>query len=178
MPKAVDIIRAEHQSMTRLLDLLYQQIDLFEEGNQPDYELLQEIVDYFLTYPDLYHHPKEDMIFRRIKKRLPDQVEDMFDLEAEHEQISERLRVFARALANVMLEGEVPRDQFVPLAREFLDGERKHMAYEESHFLQLALDTLNDEDWKQVDAKVARISDPLSKEQTTQFSIITNHLNG
>ncbi len=178
MTQAIAMIRKEHHNMTRLLDLLERQVDLFEQAVQPDYDLMKEIVDYFLTFPDLYHHPKEDMIFRRIKKRAPASAENLFDLEEEHERVSERLHTFTRALVNVMLEAEMSRDSFVAVARDFIEGERKHMAEEEKYFLPLAMDTLTDDDWSAINAVVADFNDPLQSEQALRFRSIGAHLSG
>ncbi len=176
MSRAITVIRKEHQTMTRLLDLLERQVDLFENAVRPDYELMKEIIDYFLTFPDLYHHPKEDLIFRKIKRRAPEMAETLFDLEEEHEKVSDRLHAFTKAVVNVMMEAEMPRDTFVSIAREFIEGERSHMAEEETHFLPLAIDILTNEDWEEVDRAVAEISDPLQGENAMRFRNINTHL--
>lgn len=176
MPQAITMIRKEHRNMSRLLDLLDSQVDLFENGIRPDYELMKEIIDYFLTFPDLYHHPKEDLIFRKIKRRAPDVAETLFDLEDEHEKVSGRLHEFTRAVVNVMMEVEMPRDSFVSVARKFIEGERKHIAEEEAHFLPLAVDTLTNEDWAEVDKAVADIKDPLHGEATLRFRAVETYL--
>ncbi len=178
MTQAIDVIRSEHRNMTRLLNLLDHQIDLFENAIQPDYELIKEIIDYFLTFPDLYHHPKEDLIYRRIKRRVPEISGDLFDLEEEHERVSERLHDFTRAVVNVMLEMEVPRESFVAVARSFIDGERKHMAEEESHFFKLARDTLTDEDWADINRAFGKFTDPLDSEQGLRFRSVQTYLRG
>lgn len=176
MPQAITMIRKEHQNMTRLLDLLDRQVELFENAGRPDYELMKEIIDYFLTFPDLYHHPKEDLIFRKIKRRAPADAEKLFDLEQEHERVSDRLHAFTRAVVSVMLEAEMPRDSFVFVARDFIEGERKHMAEEEEHFLPVAIDTLTNQDWEEVDKAVAEFNDPLQGEATLRFRTIETHL--
>ena len=176
MTQAISAIRKEHQNMTRLLDLLDQQIDLIENAVRPDYELIKEIVDYFLTYPDLYHHPKEDLIFRKIKRRAPELAANLFDLEAEHENVSQRLHTFTKALVNVMLEVEISRDSLVSMAREFIDGERKHMTDEEEHFFPLALNTLIDDDWTDINAAIEGFSDPLDAEPSLRFKSLDVHL--
>ena len=161
MPQAIDAIRNEHRTMKWLLELLETQIDLFEKTERPDYDLIKEIIDYFLTFPDLYHHPKEDLIYRKLKTRSPEAVRTFGNLEFQHEQVSERLHDFTRAVVNVMLEAEVPRSAFVEVAREFIDGERKHMEGEETVFFPAALDALNQKDWQEIDEKVENMSDPL-----------------
>ncbi len=177
MPAAIDAIRKEHRTMSRLLDLLETQIDLFEKTEQPDYDLMKEIIDYFLTFPDLYHHPKEDLIYRRLKKRAPDQVSEFGDLEEQHENVSDRLHTFTRAVVHVMLEAEMPRDKFVAMARDFITGERKHMEAEENVFFPAALRALNDEDWAEIDRKVSAFSDPLGGENIkARFSALSEHM--
>jgi hypothetical protein len=54
----VDDLRIEHTSMERLLGILEKQIEVFEEGDQPDYEIIQDIILSFLDFPDQCHHPE------------------------------------------------------------------------------------------------------------------------
>lgn len=177
MARAIECIRDEHRTMARLLDLLETQIDLFEQTHRPDFELIQEIIDYFRTFPDLYHHPKEDLIYRVLKQRDPEVVAGFGDLEAQHEQVSERLHKFTRAVVKVMLDAEMPRHVFVELARDFVSGERKHMAGEEAVFIPAALAVLTDDDWKDVDHKSSRFKDPLGRGAVgNRFTILTEQL--
>lgn len=161
MPAALEMIRAEHRTMTRLLDLLERQIDLFEITGEPDYELIGEILDYFRSYPDLYHHPKEDLIFRRLEQRAPEAAKAFGNLEAEHEKVTQRLSTFTRAVVNVLMEAEISRDALVHVARDFIDGERRHMAAEEKFFFPAAERSLSDEDWADIDRRVSKFKDPI-----------------
>ena len=55
-------LRQEHANMTMLLDILEQQIARLRQGEVADFKTVKGILDYFLTYPDLVHHPKEDLL--------------------------------------------------------------------------------------------------------------------
>lgn len=177
MPAVIDSIKSEHRNMGRLLDLLETQIDLFEETSQPDYDLIREIIDYFLTFPDLYHHPKEDLIFRKLKARDASAVELFGNLEDLHEAVSERLHEFTHAVVNVLMEAEMPRDTFVKLARDFITGERAHMAAEEKHFLPVAADRLTSKDWKEIEKVVAKFADPLGSDtMKTRFAVLSEEM--
>lgn len=178
MPAVIDSIRGEHRTMGRLLDLLETQIDLFEETSQPDYDLIREIIDYFVTFPDLYHHPKEDLIFRKLKARDASAVEAFGNLEALHEDGSERLHEFTQAVVNVLMEAEIPRDTFVKLARDFISGERAHMAAEEKHFLPVAADRLSAKDWSDIEKVVGKFTDPLSGETLrSRFAVLSEEMS-
>ncbi len=161
MSAVLDEIHQEHKTMGRLLGVLEEQIDLFAEGRRPDYELIKEIVDYFLTVPNLCHHPKENLILQKLHQRAPEVAQSVGDLEEEHEEISRELGDFAHAVVNVLMEMEIPRDAFVKLAREFIETEHNHMVHEEEVFMPTARKHLTDEDWTEVEQHVARLSDPL-----------------
>ena len=174
MSAVIESIRDEHRTMARLLDLLESQIDLFEQTSQPDYDLIREIIDYFLTFPDLYHHPKEDLVFRKLKARDAKSVEPFGELEELHEEVSERLHEFTRAVVNVLMEAEMPRDTFVSLARGFISGERAHMTAEEKHFLPVAANTLTPKDWADIENVVSKFKDPLGGDtMSNRFSLLS-----
>ena len=128
--------------MGRLLDLLEEQLARIETGT-PDYDLILEIIDYFRSFPDLHHHPKEDLVFRTLMRRDPAQAARFGDLEAEHETCSDQLDRFARAVVVALLEAETPRT-FADLARAFIDTERRHMAGEENVLFPAAMQCLTE----------------------------------
>ena len=63
------LLHSDHQSMAKLLALLDEQIRVIEDGDSPDYGLLQSMLDYLSAYPDECHHPKEDLVFRKLRAR-------------------------------------------------------------------------------------------------------------
>ncbi len=177
MSETITMLRAEHRVMTRLLDLLAGQVDRFELAEATDYELMKEIVDYFLTVPDLYHHPKEDLVHARMLRRGGAGAEGMHDIPAEHERGSERLHAFSRALVSILLDAEFPRDRFVQIAREFLDGERHHMQGEEKGFFPAAEEVLTVQDWAEIDERTAKLQDPIiGEDKSPRFQVLREHL--
>jgi hemerythrin-like domain-containing protein len=163
MTRVLDMIRDEHLSMSRMLGLLERQIGFFEQGMRLDYELVKEVLDYFVTFCDLCHHPKEDLILAKLQQRAPELARSVGDLEGAHAEISKELHDFSHAVMNVLLDMEVPRNSFVRLARAFIDQERQHMAEEESVFLPAAQAGLSAEDWADIAAKTEKFRDPLPR---------------
>ncbi len=161
MAYPIDVLRREHSNMGRLLSLLEHQIGKVEQAQNPDYGLIKSIADYFADFPANCHHPKEDVIYARLCERAPDAAKAMGDLEHEHESVTRRLDDLNRAIDNILLEVEVPRDTFCTVARRFIEDERKHMLMEERYFFPVALDALEDQDWADIEAHLALRSDPL-----------------
>ena len=71
MSKVMNALEQEHLDMGKLLDALERQIVILEGGGTPDYDIVQGVMDYCLTFPDLHHHPKEDLVYRRLAARDP-----------------------------------------------------------------------------------------------------------
>ena len=98
MPKIIDILLEEHQNIEKLLLVLEHELEIFDSGGRPDYEILQTMIQYFQDYPESCHHPKEEMIFEKLKARDPAAAKRFGDVEAEHEIETRRLHSFGRAV--------------------------------------------------------------------------------
>lgn len=59
----IDLLLREHRNIDLLLVALQRELEIFEKGIRPDYEVIRAIISYFEVYPELYHHPQEDLIF-------------------------------------------------------------------------------------------------------------------
>lgn len=154
-------LRQDHRNLGQLFEAVERQLNRFDRGETPDYDILQGVLDYCLTYPDLYHHPKEDLVFERLRKLDPDAAAALGDLHAEHQALAEVTGRFGAALRSVLQDLEVPRESFDHATREFLERYRRHMAMEESAFFPAAEARLTPADWSAVEAEAKAQSDPL-----------------
>jgi hemerythrin-like domain-containing protein len=57
----IEILRQEHRNIEKLLRVLERELNVFDRGERPDYEVVLAVIDYFKDYPDICHHPKEDL---------------------------------------------------------------------------------------------------------------------
>jgi hemerythrin-like domain-containing protein len=154
-------LRQDHRNLGQLLAAVERQLARFDQGGDPDYDILQGVLDYCLTYPDLYHHPKEDLVYDRLRRRDPAAAAAIGDLQAEHRTLAEATRRFGSALRSVLQEAEFPRKAFDRIARAFLESYRRHMAMEEGTFFPAALAHLTADDWAAIDAKMKAQKDPV-----------------
>lgn len=168
MDEVMDILREEHGNMALLLDFLERQMDVFGRAEEPDYVLLKDVIDYTLAYPDLYHHPKEDLVYEKLLARDPGAVDLVGDLKAEHAWLAELSRHFNDVIENVLAESAVSRERVVEVAREFIDGTRDHMEMEESKFFPAALDSLTETDWATIQDVFEHRDDPLFGADATE----------
>src|SRR3974390_3640804 len=120
MTRMIELLLDEHRDIEQLLGVLEHELKAFDRRERPDYEVIQAIIDYFQDYPGCCHHPKEDMIFDRLKARDPLAAKRIGDVEAEHRQETERLDRVANVVRNVLLDREILRETFGKEMRAFI----------------------------------------------------------
>lgn len=161
MPTILDTLKKDHANLAKLLDALERQIGLFDRAEQLDYDIVGGIVDYCLTYPELTHHPMEDLVLEKLRQRAPEAAAGVGRLDVEHQQLAALTRRFAAAVNNVLQEAEMPRDAIDGLAREFLGTYRTHMKMENEVFFPAAAENLTEADWAEIAERMKETDDAL-----------------
>jgi len=161
MPETLRQLREEHRNIIRLLGALERQLAIFDGAERPDYDILLSIAEYFTGFPDLYHHPKEDLVLARLRQREPKGARPLEQLLAEHQRLGELARHFREAIENVLKEAEVPRSNVDAAIRHFIEDQRRHLQMEEQLFFPLAEKVLTPADWAAIEAEAGKPEDPL-----------------
>jgi hemerythrin-like domain-containing protein len=169
VPEVLNRLHKEHADLTRLLDLLDQQLALFAAGKPADYDMIGAILQYCLEYPDAVHHPKEDLIYGVLRSRDPVLAAEVGDLEEEHRDLAELTRSLAELIERALAEEPVGRDQVRDLTRDFIRRYRHHIAREELHVFPAARQVLSDPDWAEIDGKLGDKDDPLFGEVVADY---------
>ena len=173
MTYVIEILRQEHRNIEKLLRALEQELSVFDRGDHPNYEVVVGIFDYFKDYPDSCHHPKEDMIFDKLKSRNPAAAAKIGDLRIEHVEEASRLRRAAQAVERVLADQDLLRQTVDEIIRDFIEHERQHMKMEEQIFFPTALKVLRPKDWADIALKLADRRDPLNGPDLEQnFSML------
>jgi hemerythrin-like domain-containing protein len=161
MTRIIETLREEHRNIEELLLVLEEELSVSDRNERPDYEVIQAVIRYFEDYPDCCHHPKEDMIFDKLKARDSVAAESVGDLEAEHQNEGKRLRRVAQVVRSVLTDHDILRQTFHNTMRDFIDLERKHMDMEERVLFSTAIHTLRPEDWAEIEAVWSEKQDSL-----------------
>ena len=161
MPRVIEILIEEHRNIKTLLHVLEQELKLFDQADQPDYQIFRAVIEYFQAYPENYHHPKEDVVYKKLELRDPAIAKRIGDAEAEHEVETNRLREFAQAVEDILGGRELPRQAFHNVVHEFIEHQRQHMDKEERLLFPAAVESLRPEDWADIDARLNDQKDPL-----------------
>ena len=173
----IDLLRQEHRNIEKLLLVLERELDVFARGDRPDYEVVQAVIAYFQVYPDVYHHPLENLVFERLKARDPTAVENIGDLAGEHRIGSERLRRVAQAIESVLADRELLRQDISDIIRDFIEHERRHIAMEDRDFFPAAVRVLQPQDWADITLRSTDQKDPpFSEIVEERFDAVRRHI--
>ncbi len=161
MSDSIVLWHAEHANFATLLDILEGQLDLFHKDESPDYALMLDIMFYMTHYPDVLHHPKEDLAFVRIKEREVDVGPIVDELSKQHARLKESGDALVHALDDIV-NGSITSREYVEMpGRAYVADFRSHMQKEEGTILPLAAKLLHERDWAAIDAAIRHIDDPL-----------------
>ena len=167
----------DHARLAGLLDLLDALLDRFHEGEEPDYELICELLEYMDSYSDTIHHPTEDLIFRRALDNGAEQ-RDVFEvLMRQHSVVIQINKRFRRSLEGIVSEEVLRRDEVETQGRDLVNTLREHLTLEDREAFPIALEHLDQADWDAVEALAPRADDPVFGTPDPQrFRALFRHL--
>jgi len=161
MPDTLALWHAEHVNFAKLLNLLEGQLSLFHGGKSPDYELMLNIMFYMTHYSDVLHHPKEDLVFAKIRERDQRVAATVDALATQHTHLHRSGQELVRQLDEILNDTISSREGVETTARDYVGTLRDHMRIEESDILPLADKLLTSHDWAAIHAAIDHIEDPL-----------------
>ncbi|HUL10570.1 MAG TPA: hemerythrin domain-containing protein [Methylococcaceae bacterium] len=161
MHPLISELHQDHINLSRLLDLLERESMLFRRGEDPDYFLMLDMVEYVESYPDLIHHPREDAIFRVYLERHHEGEDVIQQLTDEHKALvahSHRLRdMLEEVLQGSVLSREIIETQLFT----YIEMQRSHLNAEEAQVFELMDEALEPEDWARIKQMIPATDDPL-----------------
>jgi len=152
-PRIVQQLLRDHRNMAGLLDVLHEELERYRQTGQVDFEVLSRLIDYILNFPELRHHPREDLIFRYLKQKNRLAVQEAEDILSEHWELAALTRRLSAAVRNLWQDVEMPRAEFESLVETYVESYRRHMRQEEEVYFPLALMSLEPADWQKIEAE-------------------------
>ncbi|TFH08082.1 MAG: hypothetical protein E4H07_08230 [Nitrosomonadales bacterium] len=164
MPNEIFKLRKEHVNFKKMLNLLEAQLDLLHRGEEPNYQIMADILYYMTQYSDVSHHPREEAIFSLLVERDPNRKQDVAEITRQHHTIAEAGTSFHKKLENIINgESEIMQLQEIEVpGRFYVTILRAHIEKEEQSLFVMADKLLSEDDWKGIktDTRLSR-SDPI-----------------
>ncbi len=161
---ALNKIRAEHRTLAAVINNLKEIVAEVSAGKMViNFPLCWLMIHYIDSFPNQFHHPKEnEWLFRLVKERTSHADDLINELIEQHDLEPTLLGNIRKCLGNY--EAGIP-DSLQALVKEvyaYADFTWKHLKAEEHEFFTLAETHLKDADWDQIADAFSENTDPLS----------------
>ena len=134
---------------------------LASSGEDPEFELIDEIMRYMTVYPDAVHHPKEDVIYAELRKTRPDLTTGLDNIPSDHREIAALGSKLRDDVEAIIAGAAVRRESFVKDATDYVQRLREHMQWEEDDLFK-RVDEMIREDDQPIDVEeFQHIKDPV-----------------
>ncbi len=159
--QVLDELREDHRNLTVLLEMLDLEIARLKSQEDPDYELLHDIMTYMTGYPDAVHHKKEDWVYARMAAVRTSMQRDLTRIEHDHADICNLGNKLLSDIQAIESGTVMRRIDVVEDARRYLTRQRDHMRWEDEKLFPL-IDSLKTElDLSQKPSRVGTMTDPV-----------------
>ena len=161
MTNVIDSLHQDHKNISRLLSLLEKQVDHFEAGEYADYQIITDIMHYFMNYPDVYHHPHEDIVFAALKRKDINVADLIDEITSEHQKMADDSAAIYDTMKQIQGNAIFSREEIVSQLRNYIANYHSHIEKEEEGLFARASSLLEDEDWRAINSEIGDTDDPL-----------------
>lgn len=155
-------LRAEHRHIASVLALLSDHLNAIERSELVDTHVIYEIMDYMVTWPDRFHHPREDVIYGYAADVDQKLAQDRRRLERDHDHMLRNGRELLQAVED-WRRGELGGAEVVRMGREYVQASYGHMSFEEQEVFPAIDAVLTHADWRELSAddQLKPVGDPV-----------------
>jgi hemerythrin-like domain-containing protein len=161
MSNILQALHTDHAHFNRILHLLRENLTILKDGGRPDYPLMLDIVDYLGNYANLYHHPKEDVIFGFVLERSATAADAIAELRQQHQSLRQLTQQLYRTLESLLHDTVISKPSLISQLDEFLERQTAHLNAEEASVFPLIQRVLKPGDWQAIERLMPTRLDPL-----------------
>ena len=155
-------LRAEHRHIATVMQLFADQLKAIEAGELVDTHVVYEIMDYMVTWPDRFHHPREDLIYGRVAEIDSKAADEVDTLQRDHDNTAKSGRKVLQDITR-WREGEVSGAVVAKSGRAYIDHMYEHMNVEEKVVFPHIEAVFSIQDWRELaeDDELRAVADPV-----------------
>jgi hemerythrin-like domain-containing protein len=140
--------------------------------------LFAEAVDYVVDFQNVYHHPREEILFAKIAEKSETLATTASDLSREHEMTAragDELLALMRRVSSA-LPSRPNREELARRLEKFARSMRGHIAKEEELLYSQAWVELTKQDWECVAGSAAAV-DPLDGPEGSRYPLLAEYVS-
>ena len=161
MKPIIDKLHNDHINFIKLLEFLENQQYLLKNCQQTDLQSILDAVRYMKEYPDLVHHPLENVVFKYFLDNHDEVHSELKTLLHEHDELPMLTDRLMEMLQSALAEVPQKREELYRYLNEYISVQKEHMNREESLVYPTINSVLNNDDWENIKSELEFAKDPL-----------------
>ena len=161
MKPILDKLHNDHLNFAKLLEFLEKQLQLLKDCKRTDLESVLDALRYMKEYPDLIHHPLENVVFKYFLDHYDDVNKELNLLLQEHNELPELTNKLIEMLQAALANEPQEREKLSGYLKEYIHVQKEHMNKEESPVYPVMDSTLSDDDWENINSELVFVKDPM-----------------
>ena len=150
-------LREDHRNIEGLLVIVSGQA---AAGPKADRQVLRDILVYMTRYPDVFHHPREEVLFHHLVRRDRSVADTVQVLHDQHKTLEEHARLCLEEIGR-WTAGDPADPRLLSRVSRYVDFQTQHMRQEESEVFSRARVVLTVQDWESIVTSIDDRQDPL-----------------
>lgn len=175
--KLLEKLKWDHKNLQTLIELLSKELDAFFAGEESNFDMKVELLEYIEHYAETVHHPTEDLIYQAALPELDKSGVLLERLTKEHHDLIGLARRFRETLEGVMQGEVITRSEVETRGREFVALQSLHIKLEENEVFPLLEAGVSEDQWAELAAQAPQIEDPVfTLQDYNRFSSLIDYL--
>ena len=170
-------LRRDHRNISIVLGILEQELKNLIHTETPDFELAHDVMRYMIVYSDAVHHPKEDVLYARMRTEIPAVETGLERIETDHREIAVLGENLRRKIEAIISGSAVTRISLITDSTDYILRLRNHMAWEEEDLFCRADELIRDRGSLPLDLSHLGSDDPIfGSEREKSFARLLQHI--
>lgn len=149
-------LHRDHQCLSEQLATLQREIGLYDdELQETDIHRVLATLEYINSYPQACHHPLEEAAMAYLREQGTVLPASFAQIHQQHQQLEQMTGQLQQSFEAIFQDHVVPLHVIQRQLHDYLDLQFEHMAFEERALLP-RLDQLDDDDWREIRARMTQ----------------------
>jgi hemerythrin-like domain-containing protein len=170
-------LREDHGRFSRVLSMIGRDARRLLDEPETVLPLFAEAVDYVVSFQNVYHHPREEIMFAKIAEKSETLATAASNLSREHQATANAGKQLLTLMERVSgaPSSRPDREQLARRLERFARSMRGHIAQEEEIFYAQAWAELTPRDWEGLAGSAAAV-DPLDGTEEGHYPLLADYV--
>ncbi len=171
-------LREDHARFSRVLSMIGRDARRLVDAPDDALPMFAEAVDYVVRFQNVYHHPREEIMFDKIAEKSQQLAAIVTRLSQEHAGTAHAGTVLLSLIERASLAPE-QREGRAQLARgleKFARSMREHIDLEEDLLYSQVWTQLTEDDWERLIGSAAAL-DPLEDDRNARYPLLASYVS-